>query len=260
MKDFDLKFLLSSLIHFIIKNWHILSFSIVLGIIIGLIKYNTTTPYYRSRMVVSPNFYEHHIILEVINHIPSFQKKSNQVNLSQKMDLSLSSIKKIQSIKANHIEFNLSNYQSETKLFSIIVDVYDKTVLDSIQYGLVNYLRNNPYINFEYNAGKKNLKELIASLEKEINDVNKKNEIKAQKVLNLYIDDMQSHVEKIELIKDKQDAEYKLKKIEDIISIISKPQKPDTRYNNFYRTSMKYPIALFFLGIVIAFIRHLFKK
>jgi hypothetical protein len=118
------------------------------GLSIGLYLLNPV--YYSSRMTLSHIRVDNDYCYELIDNLNSIiDHAKGNTELGKILGLSEPLAKNIKRIKYDVLNDNLAKRYSDSSTvllpFSIVVDVYDNSVLDSLQKGFLNYLESNDY-------------------------------------------------------------------------------------------------------------------
>ncbi len=169
-----------------IKNAHWLLISLIIGMLAGYMFFSTTSRYYSSDMIVSPNGIEATDIIQYINDLGNFAKKNNVEAIAKAMNQEDSIATKLKMIKAypyldvnkdgngDFLDLNDTYNPMDTNIVIandrvyIQVEVYDNKSFKSIKQGLFNYFSKNEYFERLYHFYIDNLKELILFNKNEI--------------------------------------------------------------------------------------------
>jgi len=175
------------LIIFGIKRAHWLILIVIIGGAIGYFFFSTTQRYYSSDLIAQPNGITAVDMVEYINDLNRFTKKSNSPALANALDLSDSLAKQIKNIEAFHyldvnrdemgdiVDFTHSYDPKDTNTvidnnrIYVQVEVFNNTAFGSVKNGLFSYVAKNPYLIQLNNIRISELKELVLLTEIEIN-------------------------------------------------------------------------------------------
>jgi hypothetical protein len=145
----------------------------LIGIGIGYLSYRTFEPYYASELTVSSHYYSHEMLKSAIHELNQLASEQNHVILGRKLNINPEQASVIRSFEVQSMVLtkdlieiealvqavssndNLTDEQQEelrnrlmenTTSFKIITTVYDVSVLDQLENGIMTFLRDNDYI------------------------------------------------------------------------------------------------------------------
>lgn len=244
----------------------IILISILLGlsIILGIVNYIRTPNIYNSELIISSRYLNKQISTSIINSLRRMTKERNYDELSSRLKLSTSTVKKIKEIRVSPFE------KDTTKLpfiFKIEASVNDTRILDTLQYGLISYLSSINYVKKAREMDKKNLTDLIEKIKKEIESLESLKKIastslspqtnKGGFVYGQPYDPLNIYRESAKLYQELTTAENSLELIQsfDIIQDfikVKRPSSPNLIKNIFYNA-----IASMIVSIIIIILLEL---
>jgi hypothetical protein len=140
--------------------------AILVGIAIGCLKYYSSGKMYKSRLILHSSFLTNLEEIEIINSWNELLKRNEYTTLAQSLNCSEVILSKVASIEGAEI---LKNYSaSNPNGFYIDARILDNAVLPELQKAIVYGLNNTEYVKQKLLLRKKDLEELIASAEGEI--------------------------------------------------------------------------------------------
>ena len=178
-------------ISFLIKNLFL--YLAILAVTIGLsfLKSKYAKDVYRSTLTAQSNVISTPEIVNIINNIQKAIKEDSKEYVAGALGCSLNDVKKIKDIEALYIIDNnrdgiadfidfdhklLKKSATDTNFivlpneFALKLDYNDTSVIRIVKKGIFNYLRQNPYIKERDTLNRRQLWELIAKVDKELND------------------------------------------------------------------------------------------
>ena len=273
---------------FFIRRAILIGVIIFIGLAIGFTKYKTSPRYYSSSLEAYSNAMSSLDMINYINNINELFGEGNIKGLENKLNIDSLSLKDIKGVKAfkvidlnkdgitDLVDYNEKYKSSDTVIsrsrFVIKVEVFDQSVFPTIQESILNYIEKNKYIHDLNTIRKKQLNELIAKLDIEINTLDslKKTEyfrkedelLKSQAGQLLVMNEKTTqlyHPQIISLYKEKQELEQRLELRTDPITIIQDFSALSTVENNLMHYLKKYGILSIVLGILLAILVENFK-
>ncbi len=249
-----LKFLLLIKKYFIV----IIVFTI-LGIIYAFWSNPSQRPYYATSMVAASNMVSNEDLLLVYKPAEIAIQTGDYANLSSYFGIGIDNLKAIKQLSITPIEIDPSapkeRSMSETR-FTVHLELYDLSKLDSIKKGFLYYLANNQYIKERFQLAEKQLPTLFENIEKQISseENNSKSIQNTGATKTVFAKDL------IELYQQKQQFEVYLKlgKPVMILADFFKPVSPITNSLSIKSLIVK-TVIFFFLGLFVAFTIELFK-
>jgi hypothetical protein len=140
--------------------------AILVGIAIGCIKYYSSGKMYKSRLILHSSFLTNLEEIEIINSWNELLKRNEYATLAQSLNCSEAMLQKVASLEGSEI---LKNYSATNPNgFYIDARIFDNSVLPELQKAIVYGLNNTEYVKQKLLLRKKDLEELIANAEGEI--------------------------------------------------------------------------------------------
>ena len=180
-----------AIVFFIRKSVWIVSFAL-LGIIWGMVYYYIQKPFYTSRLEGFSGGVDNTVVIDHINKLYRMINPEKPETLAENLGLTVEQAKAVRNIKAHYgIDVNFDgkpDYVDEKgsydprnrrdtiqvrvpSLFYVRVDLYDESVLPYLRESLFKFINSNTYIQTLYEIDKKQKRDLIDELAKEINKI-----------------------------------------------------------------------------------------
>lgn len=160
-----------------IAKYKIILAFLILGALIGLAYFFQIKPYYESRMTLSSAYYQGQFLNNSVKNLDRLCSEGNYTVLSKLLNISSARAKNLRSLEVEklispNLQMLINLYKnkegSERKLDSLIlnhndstfqikVQVYDTTALVGLDTVLVNYIKNNKFVNKRIAIERKNL-------------------------------------------------------------------------------------------------------
>lgn len=136
-------------INFSIKNIKTLSAFVILGVGISSGVFFLKKTVYVSDLTISHTRLNNGECYSMINDLTKLRNSSNDTILSKKLGIEVNMVKQIKSISCKALNETLEkNYKDSSFVllpFKIEVKVYNASVLDSLQKGILHFLESNEY-------------------------------------------------------------------------------------------------------------------
>ena len=232
---------------FFVRKSVLIAIIIAISIIGGVIKYKTTPRYYSSHLEAYTNTLSSIEIINYVNNLHKLIEEENKSDVSDKLKLSEKELKNIKDIQAFKIvdkngdgitdeidyenEYTSGDSTISRSRFVIKVEAYNKNSFQKIQPRIIDYIKQNNYIN-EINVVRiRQVKEMIAQMNQEIELLDSlkkeeyfshKGELEPQKGQLLIMNQKETklyHNEQIKLFKQKQKLDKELEIRQDPITI-----------------------------------------
>lgn len=157
--DIDLLALLERSISFFKKNKWIFFSAILVGLLLGFLRYRSLPVVYKSRMVMQSIVLTNQNDIQIVAHWDAVLKSGDYPELFNIFNLDKNILQKVKQIKAEEIQkiFTPNNPNG----FTIDVMVTDYSILKDLQKGIVYAFDNCGYIKDRLVAKRNRLQELI---------------------------------------------------------------------------------------------------
>lgn len=268
---------------YLAKKWLWVGTSIVLGIAVGFLFYSTAKPYYTSEMIAYSNSISNrHIVnaIKLLNNPISVDEENYDVAAAY-LGLPVESIEQIKSIKAGYgivsdrdgfvdwVDYDDEFDPEDTTAYRLEgyfytqVEVYDESLMDKVETGILNYLYRNKYLSDMNKNRIKQYEQRIGFIDREIEKLDSlqhimyfetpkiKSTIPTDKLVFMNeIDQKLYHHEILSLKQSKLDIQREMEVRGDAITIIQPFTPTASRANTLLSYVIKWTILLFLLGLL----------
>ena len=157
--DVDLIALLERSILFFKKYKWIFLAAILLGLLLGFLRYRSLPAVYKSRLILQSTILSNQNAIQIVANWNALLKSTEQIDLTVTFNCREGILHKVKQIKAEEIQkiFTPTNPNG----FTIDVLITDVSILDELQQGILYGFYNNEYVKDRLTAKKNRLGELI---------------------------------------------------------------------------------------------------
>lgn len=168
---------------------------ILIGAIAGITLNKVSKPYYKTSMLISSSYFNTRLIENTFDKLNTLCEEEERSGLGKLLDIDVNVAENIREfdfeplvteqdqIDMEILKQKLADLAVEEKdiqkvinqlfvqnkrAYIFSVDVYDNTIIESLQGSLVGYLKNNPYVKNRIEINKKNNLKLIEKLKVDI--------------------------------------------------------------------------------------------
>lgn len=166
--EIDLLDLLAKTIRLIRNNTKILLLCLSLGIAAGLARHFTTEKVYQSKMILLSDILTSSYSERLSEILTTLIKEKNTKILSQRLEVTEAEAAKIVEIKIESVKKEKAEDEKESSTFIVTVEVHDNVILNKLQNGIVNYLRNNEFVNVRVQQRKFLYQTMMEKVDQEI--------------------------------------------------------------------------------------------
>jgi hypothetical protein len=193
------------IIYFFVKHIVIYVIVFVISICISMLYYNLgKKEFYRATMIASSNVVSNPDIINIINNLQRMLREGGRKEVARELGCNDDDMKKIRDLGAvwlvdknkdgigDYIDYDYTfdeiNARTDTITrriyteFAIKLDYTDTSIIKKVKKGILNYLRNNEYIIERDTLRKRQMREFIEKVGKELNQFDT-----LQKKYNLHI-------------------------------------------------------------------------
>jgi len=150
--------------------WLIACFFLV-GSTIGLVYFFSSKKVYESKMIVSSAILTESYTKILFENATKHIKEGNTNKISGQFHISEAAAQSIVSLEIETLGVSETNVVKENDRFLITAEVFDLQILPDLQRGIIDYLENNDFVKVRVEQNKGFLKQMLAAVEKEINDM-----------------------------------------------------------------------------------------
>jgi len=170
-EDLDLFETFLKAVRIVVLNFWLIVIFFVVGTVIGVALFYTSSKVYESRMIVSSSILTDSYVKVMFENASKYLKQGNSEVLAEQLQISEATARQISSLEIENLSSVLSNSPKENERFLITAEVLDTKILPELQKGLVTYLENNDFVKVRVEQNRALYKEMLTSVEKEIRDM-----------------------------------------------------------------------------------------
>jgi hypothetical protein len=266
--EIDLVDLLLKTVITIRSNFWLIILFFVLGCGLGAAYFMTARKQYQSKMIISSNILTTSYAKVLFDNINDHLLEGEYSVVASDLKLTEDMARQIAGLEIENLTKTEGNAIKESDRYLITARIYDNQVLPNIQRGIVEYLENNEFVKVRVSQQRTFLKEMIASLDQELNELKQfKSDLYSGKFFstakgNMMFDPTAVNTKVLELTQKKIEFQHMLELSSSVQMIegltpFSHVEKPRL-ITSLIAGSM---IGLFAVGALIAFksIRHLLR-
>ena len=261
-EEIDILELSIKLFLFFKRRITIISCFVIIGLAIGVIRFNSSKDYYKTHIIAQSTTVPNDILINIINTFQLLIEAEEYKRLSEELNIDIMAAVNVKVISAS-----LISTSTEGSLFKINIEVFDKSIIDSIRNGLIEYINSQKYIKGRSEIIKEQQLQLISLLNNKIDEVDSlqnvvntynKPSIKNNEILLTINENNSFHLELIQLYEKKQNLERQ-NQLSKEFEIIEDLAPLSIRSTNI--TSIIIPCFIFFfLGLLCAVLVELKNK
>ena len=180
-EEINIRQIFSEFVHFNKRNKNLILIFIIVGVISVILFQNLKPAYYETKAICMSGVSEYERLeqleelsqrtaVDLINYLQINVSNKDFGQLSELLDISKDMTEKIKSIEAEQLyQQDMNEKYYALNKFEIRLSVFDNTVIDDVQKGLINYFNNNNFIKQYHKMYVAGNKRLIKEIDKEIN-------------------------------------------------------------------------------------------
>ncbi|MBL3654826.1 GumC domain-containing protein [Fulvivirga sediminis] len=172
--EIDLGELLVKIKHALLTNKLIIFVLALVGLSIGIFEFYSKPKVYQSEMLIYSEVLEEPLIETIGDNLDKLVSEGNYITLASKLGLPDSISTSITSIEISVNEGQDRKKEEDEErglFFTITVDANGDKNWTTINEGIINFLRNNSYINKRLKLKNENLKNLTSRLNDEVSQI-----------------------------------------------------------------------------------------
>jgi hypothetical protein len=167
--EFDLVELFLKGVNIIRSNFWLITLFFAIGTVLGLAYYYSSPKRYESKMVISSTILTRSFSKELIEKLNTHRRERNIRALTQLLQVSEKTAENIAYLEIETL--SQADDFKETDKFIVSAQTLSPDVWSELQQGLVHYLENNEFVKVRVEQNKKYLKQMLAKVDNEINDM-----------------------------------------------------------------------------------------
>jgi len=179
-EEINIRQIFSEFVHFNKRNKNLIFVFILLGIISVILFQNLKPAYYETKAICMSGISEYERLeqleelsqrtaVDLINYLQINVSNKDYGQLSQLLGISKEMTEKIKSIEAEQLyQQDMNEKYYALNKFEISLSVFDNTIIDDVQKGLINYFNSNDFIKQYHKMYIDGNNRLINEIDKEI--------------------------------------------------------------------------------------------
>jgi len=179
-EEINIRQIFSEFVHFNKRNKNLIFVFILLGIISVILFQNLKPAYYETKAICMSGISEYERLeqleelsqrtaVDLINYLQINVSNKDYGQLSELLEISKEMAEKIKSIEAEQLyQQDMNEKYYALNKFEISLSVFDNTIIDDVQKGLINYFNTNDFIKQYHKMYIDGNNRLIDEIDKEI--------------------------------------------------------------------------------------------
>lgn len=179
-EEINIRQIFSEFVHFNKRNKNLIFVFILLGIISVILFQNLKPAYYETKAICMSGISEYERLeqleelsqrtaVDLINYLQINVSNKDYGQLSELLEISKEMAEKIKSIEAEQLyQQDMNEKYYALNKFEISLSVFDNTIIDDVQKGLINYFNSNDFIKQYHKMYIDGNNRLINEIDKEI--------------------------------------------------------------------------------------------
>ena len=179
-EEINIRQIFSEFVHFNKRNKNLIFVFILLGIISVILFQNLKPAYYETKAICMSGISEYERLeqleelsqrtaVDLINYLQINVSNKDYGQLSELLEISKEMAEKIKSIEAEQLyQQDMNEKYYALNKFEISLSVFDNTIIDDVQKGLINYFNTNDFIKQYHKMYIDGNNRLINEIDKEI--------------------------------------------------------------------------------------------
>ena len=180
-EELNIRQTFSEFVRFNKRNKNIISIIILIGVFSVILFQNLKPSYYETKAICMSGISEYERLeqleelsqrtaVDLINYLQINVSNKDYGQLSELLNLPKEMTEKIKHIEAEQLyQQDMNEKYYALNKFEISLSVFDNTIIDDVQKGLINYFNNNSFIKQYHKMYIDGNKRLINEIDKEIN-------------------------------------------------------------------------------------------
>ena len=180
-EEINIRQIFSEFVHFNKRNKNLIFVFILLGVISVILFQNLKPAYYETKAICMSGISEYERLeqleelsqrtaVDLINYLQINVSNKDYGQLSELLEISKEMAEKIKSIEAEQLyQQDMNEKYYALNKFEISLSVFDNTIIDDVQKGLINYFNTNDFIKQYHKMYIDGNNRLSDEIDKEIN-------------------------------------------------------------------------------------------
>jgi len=196
-EEINIRQIFSEFVHFNKRNKSLIFVFIIIGIVSVILFQNLKPAYYETKAICMSGISEYERLeqleelsqrtaVDLINYLQINIANKDYGHLSELLSIDKDMTEKIKHIEAEQLyQQDMNEKYYALNKFEISLSVFDNTIIDDVQKGLINYFNNNNFIKQYHKMYIDGNNRLINEIDKEINILSEMRIIGAKNSLDL---------------------------------------------------------------------------
>ncbi len=179
-EEINIRQIFSEFVHFNKRNKNLIFVFVLIGIISVILFQNLKPSYYETKAICMSGISEYERLeqleelsqrtaVDLINYLQINVSNKDYGQLSELLGISKDMTEKIKSIEAEQLyQQDMNEKYYALNKFEVSLSVFDNTIIDDVQKGLINYFNSNDFIKKYHKMYIEGNNRLIVEIEKEI--------------------------------------------------------------------------------------------
>ena len=180
-EEINIRQIFSEFVHFNKRNKNLIFVFVLIGIVSVILFQNLKPAYYETKAICMSGISEYERLeqpeelsqrtaVDLINYLQINVSNKDYGQLSELLGISKEMAEKIKSIEAEQLyQQDMNEKYYALNKFEVSLSVFDNTIIDDVQLGLINYFNTNDFIKQYHKMYIDGNNRLIDEIDKEIN-------------------------------------------------------------------------------------------
>ena len=180
-EEINIRQIFSEFVHFNKRNKNLIFVFVLIGIVSVILFQNLKPAYYETKAICMSGISEYERLeqleelsqrtaVDIINYLQINVSNKDYGQLSELLGISKEMTEKIKSIEAEQLyQQDMNEKYYALNKFEVSLSVFDNTIIDDVQLGLINYFNTNDFIKQYHKMYIDGNNRLIDEIDKEIN-------------------------------------------------------------------------------------------
>lgn len=162
-------------LNILVNRWKLITLYIVFFLSIGIGLFFVIKPYYLSELTITSKLLSNDQCASIIDKLEILCKEKNATVIAERLNISLNQAQNLKYLEFKNFNDKLEElYEDSIAIgvpFKIEASVYDNSILNDLQIGIVQYLENNPFAVKRKNIKRESLDNLTNKVQDEITEL-----------------------------------------------------------------------------------------
>lgn len=157
----------------ILRKWVFFLIIVILGAALSYLAFLLPKPYYSYSMTVLLSNVRNDFVENQLASLEASVREGNKIVVGRQLNLSVNAAEQIESISFKSLDQSIIPKDSVLtgSPFQVMVDLYDNTIEDSVENGIIHFLEHNRYFAKKKQIRKEYLESVIFKLKEDIQSI-----------------------------------------------------------------------------------------